>query len=334
MSLGRDEMRSHASSVRDMLKSLVNCEGEEQLNPDRLQNLENMFVGLKSTDVDADRLKFSRLEKALMEMSAPGSKWPQSLVDLALEVVREWQKKLGDISDSGAPLWAPGGRMHSVSKIGGWAENDNQDEESSWQFEGGDDSKAYVTGHNGFQVGHWWIKKACAFRDGAIDSKDEGITCDDSQAYAIVMTDEEEEESPLRPDIISYHADMRDRGRFKLLKNFGCHLPIRVLRSWKLKSQWAPTAGVRYDGLYTIKGYGVKSLEDDGPQGLTFHLARDSDQPGIHRAIVHPNSEEMDDWREYRNIREKFRASTIGIPASGQDEVSTSGQADSSLTTL
>ncbi len=89
-----------------------------------------------------------------------------------------------------------------------------------------------------------------------LDDSNDGIIANDDGAYAVVMTDEDEIESG-REGVIFYKTPSRDPGRFQLMKNITSRNPIRVLRTWRLKSTWAPEAGIRYDGLY------VTSMEND-----------------------------------------------------------------------
>lgn len=91
-----------------------------------------------------------------------------------------------------------------------------------------------------------------AFRDGIIDDKciDGGICFNELGAYAVVLTDADEEKSP-SPDEFTYKCQTGDRGRFRLTAaDFRSRNPVRVLRSNNLSSLWAPRAGLRYDGLY------------------------------------------------------------------------------------
>lgn len=81
-----------------------------------------------------------------------------------------------------------------------------------------------------------------------LDNSNDGITANENGAYAVLMTDEEEMESG-REGVMFYNASSRDPGKFWLLKNLTSRAPVRVLRTWKLKSTWAPSAGIRYDGL-------------------------------------------------------------------------------------
>lgn len=97
----------------------------------------------------------------------------------------------------------------------------------------------------------WWINPLFAYHSGIIDS-DEGlgrVVCDESDAYAIALTGNDEIDSP-EPGLFTYRARPDDPGKYRLTA--GTHAsrhPIRILRSHTLRSLWAPRAGIRYDGL-------------------------------------------------------------------------------------
>ncbi len=94
----------------------------------------------------------------------------------------------------------------------------------------------------------WWIKPAAAYRDGIIHSSFHGITANEVQAYAIVMTGNEEMESA-ESGMMKYRAQPDDPGKTKLVRNILTQDPLRVLRTWKLESSLRPECGLRYDGL-------------------------------------------------------------------------------------
>ena len=97
----------------------------------------------------------------------------------------------------------------------------------------------------------WWISPLFAFRDGIVDSPDanRGIVADDRAAYAILLSDDEEDESE-SPLGFTYRARSSDLGRHRLTSaTIESRQPVRVLRSHTLRSFWSPAAGVRYDGL-------------------------------------------------------------------------------------
>lgn len=94
----------------------------------------------------------------------------------------------------------------------------------------------------------WWIEPAAAYRDGIIHGSIHGITADQTFAYAIVMT-ENEEVDDRNDDMIRYRASQTDPGVFRLMNNVTSQQPVRMLRTWQLRSRWQPKAGLRYDGL-------------------------------------------------------------------------------------
>lgn len=90
-----------------------------------------------------------------------------------------------------------------------------------------------------------------AYRAGIIDngSPAGGITCDSHDAYALLMTHNDEISSPT-PNSFVYRSKPSDTGRYRLTAATAeSRHPIRVLRSHTLPSFWTPKAGVRYEGL-------------------------------------------------------------------------------------
>ena len=128
-----------------------------------------------------------------------------------------------------------------------------------------DNSRAYKHGSLGFIAGQyvglessvtgltcrsWWLSTMFAFRDGIIDSQTVtgGICCDDRAAFALVMRETEEIQGE-NPSNIVYKCRLGDARCFRLIQACRDGRPVRVLRSHRLASLWAPVAGVRYEGL-------------------------------------------------------------------------------------
>jgi E3 ubiquitin-protein ligase UHRF1 len=58
--------------------------------------------------------------------------------------------------------------------------------------------------------------------------------------------------------------------------------PVRVIRGYKLKSDFAPSEGYRYDGLYTVeKAWMEKGLNPKGYLVCKFAFVRIAGQPRI-----------------------------------------------------
>ena len=98
----------------------------------------------------------------------------------------------------------------------------------------------------------WWLKPAAAFRDGIIDETSHAVTADDHGVYAIVLTKTQSEDLG-REGHFKFHAAHNDPEAPKLRRAAisinDTDKIVRVLRSWKLRSDLAPKAGLRYDGL-------------------------------------------------------------------------------------
>ena len=97
----------------------------------------------------------------------------------------------------------------------------------------------------------WWINTTFAFRDGIITRSGikGGVCAKNSVAYALVLIDFEEHDSP-SPDSFKYVSRTGSLGASAIVSTFVKErAPIRVLRSHKLQSLWSPIVGIRYDGL-------------------------------------------------------------------------------------
>ena len=140
-------------------------------------------------------------------------------------------------------------------------------------------------GHNGLKVGTWWPKQICALRDGAHGSIMGGISgSSEKGAYSIVLSKNPDYDDRDTRDVISYtgsgpsnsHQKMK-AGNLALKVSCDTGRPVRVLRSSKLDSPFAPTKGLRYDGLYRVTNY--RQMENKfGYRIWKFRLERLRDQ--------------------------------------------------------
>ena len=165
-------------------------------------------------------------------------------------------------------------------------------------------------GHNGLEVGDWWPLRCCAIRDGAHGSNMGGIAGDNQDgARSIVVSGElgyvhyvatrlieslggefeglDEDlgdqiyyagsNSTVNTDPNTPHLSHATKQMQRSLEH---HRSIRVLRSSKGKSKYAPAAGIRYDGLYKITSQ-EKGQNGKGGAYVRFVLQRMPDQPDI-----------------------------------------------------
>jgi hypothetical protein len=132
-----------------------------------------------------------------------------------------------------------------------------------------DKRRTAVLGDNGLAVGDWWPLQVVALFNGAHGSMMGGISGSKSKgAISIVVSGTYEDLDRDEGDILYYSGSgshentdpnniPKTTARTKLLHtSLKTGHPVRVLRSGKEASAWAPSVGIRYDGLYRVVSYG------------------------------------------------------------------------------
>ena len=95
-------------------------------------------------------------------------------------------------------------------------------------------------------------------------------------ATALLLTHSSEELlHPFDGSRLRYHHIVHEPNAISLCHTLASDTPkhVRVLRSHRLQSPLAPKAGVRYDGLFSVKGYGLK-LTPPNEWTYSFELER------------------------------------------------------------
>ncbi|KAI1457595.1 PUA-like domain-containing protein [Annulohypoxylon moriforme] len=157
-----------------------------------------------------------------------------------------------------------------------------------------------LEGNLGFEMGHWWLNLTCAERDGIVASSYETPTKGRYGITALpLMTGQEE---MMRPNTYKYVREGRAADmHIALISQVGRQ--IRVLRGYRLKSILAPQAGVRYDGLFTIKQYGSKQDSKTNLYRLELTLERSPDQKkSLDEIRKIPRPSQLDDWNLYEKL--------------------------------
>jgi hypothetical protein len=92
----------------------------------------------------------------------------------------------------------------------------------------------------------WWLNIACAYRDGIVGNEYEKPTEGQYGITALPLLTGRE--AMLEPNRVKYirEGNLSDMHN-SLVTQTGKQ--IRILRGYRLKSIYAPSAGVRYDGL-------------------------------------------------------------------------------------
>ncbi|KAH7393332.1 PUA-like domain-containing protein [Cadophora sp. MPI-SDFR-AT-0126] len=167
---------------------------------------------------------------------------------------------------------------------------------------------AGLEGHANFTPGHWWLNIHCAFRDGAVGSVDKMLTMGQSGVVALALLTGEEITGPT---LNLFEYTKIGHNMDELMKLMACNRgrPIRILRGSSLKSKYAPTAGVRYDGLHVVRQFGHKLLDETkNVYRCTIMLERSTSQKLLAEILRLPKPSQLDEWRLYRKlIGEEYR---------------------------
>lgn len=155
---------------------------------------------------------------------------------------------------------------------------------------------ADVFGHNGLRVGDWWPFQIFALKDGAHGSRMGGIYGRSNLgAFSVVLSGGAYEGNDSdKGDRVLYSGSKGGDGEDatseapytnatkSLILSTKHNKPVRVLRSSKNSSRFSPSAGIRYDGLYSVEGYTIKT-DAERKKFYQFELVRLPGQDPIDR---------------------------------------------------
>jgi len=152
--------------------------------------------------------------------------------------------------------------------------------------------RADVFGHNGLRIGSWWPLQICAVRDGAHGAVMGGIYGRrDKGAYSIVVAGGVGYDDRDLGDVLWYSGAGRPgedqtltTANRAMVRSIETKKPVRVLRRSRSDSQYAPSKGLRYDGLYKVTTSRLDRGRD-GFQVYRFKLERLPNQPHIRRDV-------------------------------------------------
>ncbi|KAI0546207.1 hypothetical protein F4679DRAFT_575572 [Xylaria curta] len=149
-----------------------------------------------------------------------------------------------------------------------------------------------------FEPGHWWLNITCAERDGIVNSSLETPTIMGCYGFPVLplLTGSEE---MIRHNTVRYVHEGRTL-HVPLISQVG--RKIRIIRGYKLKSVFAPKAGLRYDGLYIIRQYGCKLDSNINRYKLELTLERAADQRPFTEIRKIPKPSQLDDWALYEKL--------------------------------
>ncbi|KAH6661107.1 hypothetical protein BKA67DRAFT_654247 [Truncatella angustata] len=172
-----------------------------------------------------------------------------------------------------------------------------------WQTDTMTNLVGEVEGNQQFEAGHWWLNNVCAHRDGIVGCPLERPT---SGRYGItalpLLTGREELIRRGEQHVIKYIREGSRSGDMHIPIISEVGRQIRVLRGYRLKSIFAPEAGVRYDGLYIVRQYGTKLNEVMNIHRLVLTLERVQGQETMECLKRIPKPSQLDDWKLYEKL--------------------------------
>ncbi|KAI1351659.1 hypothetical protein F5Y01DRAFT_324918 [Xylaria sp. FL0043] len=264
----------------------------------------------KYPKLDFDTIEYARLDKLLSELLQfaetikTSDLTPELLLRFRVDVSeakslrRIWRRRFREqffmINQHRCAILVEGGRLKDV------AFNSSLDYDlGKWQTKNMTGPVSEVEANLQFEPGHWWLNITCAERDGIVNSSLETPTkgCYGFTALPLLTGSEE----VIRDNTVKYVREGRSCDmHIPLISQVG--RKIRIIRGYKLKSIFAPAAGLRYDGLYTIRQYGSKLDSNINKYRLELTLERAADQRSFESISKIPKPSQLDDWALYEKL--------------------------------
>lgn len=269
-----------------------------------------------------------RVKLALEKLKDPNNKLPNDIATKAAELYQTFESSAwkarrgstpGDAITASAvldhPIFAPGGIMHGMIPTRGKGGNRTFVPDPSIEWRRSD-----VYGHNDLEVGQWFARRGCAIIAGATNQPLRGISGHrDHGAYAVVVSGEYEDLDSDQGDVLYYSSEGAKGGDSQrqedmignqaLTASLHTGRPVRVLRGAKTsakgrRSGWAPSCGLRYDGLYRV----VTKMTKRGKHGgefLQFKLERLQGQKDLRDVVREsPTAQQIEDFHRLEELKQ------------------------------
>lgn len=260
------------------------------------------------------RLAEYGVKDMLHNLRDPQSRLPRDVAEYATRLYQKFEAQGWDATPKPQPLvfsgelppedhhiWGVDGIMHgaAMTKETGKKLDYRFDPRYSDERQNGE-----VYGHNGLRVGDWFPKLIVANFHGAHSQIQRGICGDENRgAYSILISNEYSGLDMDEGDVLYYSAegargkDSRDKFLSKANQSMAAsevtRNPVRVLRSAKgaRNRHYAPSCGIRYDGLYRVTEMRVL-VNEKGSSYQRFRLERMAGQPSLESIRGIPTEEQ------------------------------------------
>lgn len=157
VSISKEEIRGVSEWIRHSLDSQIDHARGDGLDDETTNRLITFLTVLDSTKISNADVRYSGIDRVLLDICGPQTRWPAHLVEKAEKALQVLELKVGSLR--GPKLRAPRAHgRHSTSKIfqGGWikkvAAHDSNTDQKTRDL---GSVRAYEAGHNGFAVGEY-----------------------------------------------------------------------------------------------------------------------------------------------------------------------------------
>ncbi|KAF1830443.1 hypothetical protein BDW02DRAFT_650637 [Decorospora gaudefroyi] len=316
--LSRPRLKQLARWIRDELDLSVAREGPDILRPDDVLTLHETFIALRhAQNISLSDLRATRIHRAVQDIAGVATRWPGRLCDDCDKIITIWTAKFGPLSEIHPFLFGRGGRLEGIASIHEYSREALLKRWTETCPEKIHPKRSHRLGDLGFTAGAWWINPLFAHHAGIIglESCEGGTTYDKHGAYALLLKDTGELEASSE-ERFTYRVTQKDKGKFRLTSATPkSREPVRVLRSHSINSVWGPKAGVRYEGLYSVKGWSIKQAKSSDIAGgqwshgdIIFDVKFERKDPvPMEEVTKRPTATEVDDYTEYKRLRKVGR---------------------------
>lgn len=153
-----------------------------------------------------------------------------------------------------------------------------------------------------FVPGQWWFNLDCAHRDGIVGSSAERLSTGRTGIATLPLLTGWEEDLPGGRTEYVRRGGQRDM-EYGLLTQVG--RKTKIIRGFRLKSVYAPQAGIRYDGLYNINSWGIKLCPCTDLYTMKVILQRLPRQKPMREVLQIPKPSQLDDWAWYEKLEKE-----------------------------
>ncbi|KAF1844198.1 uncharacterized protein K460DRAFT_160168 [Cucurbitaria berberidis CBS 394.84] len=316
--LSRPRLKQLATWIRDDLDLLVAREGPDVLRPDDVLILHEAFLALRQAhNITSSDLRATGIYRAVKDIAGVATRWPGRLCDDCDKIIAIWTAKFGPLNDLHPFLYGRGGRLEGIASTTEYSKEALLKRWAKTCPAKLHPKLSHRHGNLGFRAGAWWLNSLFAHHAGVvgIESIEGGITFDKHGAYALVLqgTGEVGASSEER---FTYRCPLNDKGKFRLTAaSAQSREPIRILRSHSTNSAWGPKAGIRYEGLFSVKGWSIRTAKTkdtvlgEWKEGdIVFEIRFERcDLVPMGEVTMHPTANEVDDYTEYKRLRKVHR---------------------------